>query len=91
MSTIMLYYTGQGELDHIKLSDFELKYTDIVRHIIESANKQINQIGEPLIDKKFEYKHIPGVLYESGWRFKWFIDASFSGSCKDSTEEWLSK
>ena len=27
--------------------------------------------------------------YESGWLVKFFIDACYSGTAKDATEEWL--
>ena len=42
-----------------------------------------------MIEREFEYEHDPGKLYESGWRFKWFLDCCHSGSCKDHAEKWL--
>ena len=27
--------------------------------------------------------------YESGWYINWYLDCTYSGSCKDLTQKWL--
>ena len=38
LAMINLYYTGHGEIDKIKLVDFDYKYNDIIAEILDSAN-----------------------------------------------------
>ena len=41
----MIYYSGHGHPNCIEFADFKLEYSEIVSHIVEQANKQINFIG----------------------------------------------
>ena len=76
-----MYYSGHGNPGFIRFSDFEMRYEDIVKHILDSANSHINKIGEP----KERYSD----RCESFWYFTWYIDACHSGSAVDVTSKWL--
>ena len=76
-----MFYSGHGEIGHIKLIDFNLEYFDAVKHILDAANTRINAIAKS--EKTFNLR------YESGWFINWYLDACHSGSCKDETEKWL--
>ena len=45
-ASINFYYSGHGEVNHIKLIDFDTKYSEVISHIFDSLNKQLKEIGE---------------------------------------------
>jgi hypothetical protein len=67
--------------------------------MIESANKQANEIGD--LERKIPNPHYDEDYYEEGegddekeidaftnWNVAWYIDACYSGSACIATMEW---
>jgi hypothetical protein len=79
-----MFYSGHGMVGYIKL-DFNLKYDDVIRQILKSANDQMNLVGFNKEEKKAE--DCFSRLCESEWKVNLYIDACHSGSAKDAGEK----
>lgn len=69
-----LYYSGVGKKGEMQFLDENLKYEDVVEHILICTNNFINQESA----KKLKHFYM-----------NFYIDASYSGSAKEAVEKWV--
>ena len=81
------YFSGQGTEGFFWLHDMKLRYENVVKLIIDSANNQISKITKTV---SLQNKNVSDDLkYDSAWYLNWYINANHTFTCKDKTENWL--